>query len=255
VILKILFRDSFLQSYEEMKMKKYIIFGGGNFLSDIFDLIHADHGTVYKIYLNFPETRQEGRMTLKQRISLLDYDVEMYESLNSFEPEYGCNYVIGFVTVQKYRLIEELKRKFGITFCNLLHPNSYLGSNVHVGEGVLVSPGSVIAPNAYLDDFCAINRCVSIGHDTKIGKFTSLGPSVAIGGGTKIGDKCSIGIGAGILDNVQIGAWSVIGAGSVVTKNVQEGVVSYGIPAKVIRKNEDVDFEAYMSKQFHLNGD
>ena len=40
----------------------------------------------------------------------------------------------------------------------------------------------------------------------------------------------------------------------LVTKNAQEEVIAYGIPAKVIKKDEDVDFEAYMSKQFHLNG-
>jgi len=231
-------------------MKKHIIFGGGSFISDVFDLIHANHGAVYKIYLNLPERKQEGKITLEHRISLLNYDVELYKSLDYFEPQNDCNYVVGFITPQKYCLIEELKKKFNISFCSLIHPNSHLGSNVHIGEGVIVSPGTVIAPNAYLDNFCTVNRGVSIGHDAKIGKYTRIGPSVSIAGGTKIGDKCSIGIGACILDNVQIGDFTVIGAGSIVTRNVQAEVVAYGIPAKVVRKNEDADFEVYMEKRF-----
>ena len=167
----------------------------------------------------------------------------------SFKPEDGCRYVIGCITVQKYRLVEQLKKDFGISFSHLVHPKAHLGTNVHIGEGVLISPGAVIAPNACLDDFCTINRGVSIGHDAQIGKYTRIGPSVALAGGTRIGDKCNIGIGACVLDHVKIGDWSVIGAGAVVTKNLPEEVIAYGVPAKVIRKNANVDFDTYMSKK------
>jgi sugar O-acyltransferase (sialic acid O-acetyltransferase NeuD family) len=235
-------------------MKKYVIFGGGAFLSDVFDLIHSVNGTVYKIYLNLPETDRKGEIGLKQRVSYLNYDVGIHESLATFEPEDGCHYVVGCITVQKYRLVEELKREFGIYFSSLVHPKAHIGSNTHIGEGVLISPGTVIAPNACLDDFCAINRGVSIGHDAQIGKYTRIGPSVALAGGAQIGDKCNIGIGAIVLDFVNIGKWSVIGAGSVVTRSLPKEIIAYGVPAKVIRKNENANFDIYMDQKHNPKG-
>ena len=68
----------------EKKRPKYIIFGGGSFLSDVFDLIHAVNGTVYKIFLNMPEADRSGDIGSKQRVSWLSYDVNIYESLQEF---------------------------------------------------------------------------------------------------------------------------------------------------------------------------
>ncbi len=70
-------------------MKKFVIFGVSAFLSDIFDLIHASGGKVHKIYLNMPEVKKERQLGAKERVSLLGYHVDIYDSLASFEPEGG----------------------------------------------------------------------------------------------------------------------------------------------------------------------
>ena len=86
-------------------MKKYIIFGAGSFLSDLFDLIHSNNGRVAKIYQNVPETRQERVLTLKERVGLLGYDVEVHTTLDSFvQPTEEVGYALGCLTVQKYKL-------------------------------------------------------------------------------------------------------------------------------------------------------
>jgi len=225
---------------DNRERKRYIIFGSGSFLSDIFDLIHANSGMVAKIYQNVQEVQHSRVISLRQRVAYLGYDVEVYDSLDHFRPdESNYEYVIGCTTVLKYLLIDELKGKYKITFCRLIHPEAYLGSNVHVGEGVIINARAIIAPNVYLDDFSFINRAVSIGHDARVGKFTRIGPSATLAGSTKIGDKCSIGISATILDRVHIGDWVVIGAGAVVTKDIQDGVIAYGVPAKVVRENDE----------------
>jgi len=217
-------------------------------LSDLFDLIHSTNGRVAKIYQNVTETRYERVLTLKERIDLLGYDVEVYPSLDSFvQPAEEVGYVLGCLTVQKYKLIEELKKRFAIRFDSLVHPSVLLGSNVHIGEGVLVNTGAVIAPNVYLDDFCSINRSVSIGHDTQIGKYSQISPCVSLAGSCKIGNHSFIGIGASVLDRLNIGDWAVIGAGSVVTRDIAEAVIAYGAPAKKIRENENRDFAKYQA--------
>lgn len=217
--------------------RRFLIFGASTFLSDIFDLIHINDGRVYKIFQNVKEIRNERVLSIEERIALLGYPVELFDSLERFRPEDDCKYTLGFTAVQKDVLINTLKFQHKIVMSKLIHPGVSIGSHVHIGEGVFVNSQVVIAPNAVLDDYCVINRAVSIGHDAKIGKFTRIGPSVAIAGSTKIGEKCSIGIGACVLDRVHIGDCSVVGAGSVVTKDLPGGVVAYGIPAKVVRTN------------------
>jgi sugar O-acyltransferase (sialic acid O-acetyltransferase NeuD family) len=229
-------------------MKKYIIFGVSEYLSDIFDIIHSNNGKVYKIYQNMAEVRRERSAGLRERLAVLGYDVTVYDSLDAFELEGGCLHAVGTSSIQKYRLIEELKRRYSLTICTLIHPTVHLGSNVHIGEGVTIDARSVVAANAYLDDFCCINKCCSVGHDAKIGKYSVLSPGVFVAGSSHIGEKCTIGMQATILERLIIDDWALIGAMSLVNRDIPRGVVAYGVPAKIIRGNDEMDFETYKAK-------
>jgi sugar O-acyltransferase (sialic acid O-acetyltransferase NeuD family) len=231
-------------------MKSYIIFGVSAFISDIFDIIHTNGGKVYKIYLNMPEVVRSRAIGLKERISLLGYEIKVYDSLDPFKPEKDCCYALGTTSPHKYRLIEELKSKFSLSFSTLIHPKVHFGSNVRIGEGVTVNVQTTVGPNVFLSRFCALNRCTSIGHETRIGPYSLIGPGVAIAGSVTIGEKCTLGIGATVIDRLRIGDWAVVGAGSLVTKDIPEGTVVYGVPAKAIRKNEEQDFTSYQANRF-----
>jgi sugar O-acyltransferase (sialic acid O-acetyltransferase NeuD family) len=231
-------------------MKKYVIIGADSMLNDIFDIIHDQGHKVSAIFQNMKEPPVKKGPTIKERIALLGYPVEVFENLDSFSPKPGYCYVQGLTSVQKYKMIEELKAKFEIRFESLIHPEVYIGSNVKIGEGVFINAKATIAPNAHLDDFCSINRSVVVGHDAYVGKYTRLGPSVSLAGSTSIGNFCSIGISSTILDYVDIGEWSVIGAGAVVTKDIPEGKVAFGIPARVIKDNETRDFSKYVKMRW-----
>ena len=229
-------------------MQKYIIIGVDNLLNDYFDAIHEMGGKVAAIYQNMLPPPIRRGPTIRERIEMQSYDIELYDNLDSFDPTPGYKYIQGLNTVQKYRMIEKLKQDFDLTFDTIVHPRAYVGSNVNIGEGVFVNAMSIIGPNARLDDFCSVNRGAMLGHDVDIGKFSRIGPSVSLAGATVIGPKCSIGMGACILDYVTVGAWSAIGAGSVVTKDVPEGVVSFGAPARIVRENENRSFKKYLRK-------
>ena len=235
---KILFRND--MSCFGKKMEKYIVFGVGGFLSDIFDIIHANNGKVVKIFQNVPEVVSDGDISLKQRLSFLDYSIKVYDSLEEFKPEDGCHYVLGCVSIKKYQLVESLKNRHGIKFSQLIHPDAHIGSNVYLGEGVMISPGVIIGPNSNLGDFCSINRLASIGHDVRIGKYCKIRSCATIGGLCRIGEKTQINMSASILDKIHIGNFAVIGACAFVNKDIPDGVVAHGVPAKIIRKNEDV---------------
>lgn len=80
----------------------------------------------------------------------------------------------------------------------------------------------------------------------KIGENVIIAQQVTIGGKSKIydvpviGNDVFIGAGAKILGNITIGSNVIIGANSVVVKSVSDNCVVAGIPAKVIKKNIDI---------------
>ncbi len=233
-------------------MKKYIIFGVSGFLSDIFDIIHSNNARVAKIFLNMPEVQRARIVGYRQRVARLGYDIEVHETLAAFKPQKGFSYALGTPSPHKNKLIEELKNKFSLQFDALIHPTVFFGSNVHVGEGVIMNANATVGPHAFLDDFCIVNRCVSIGHDAKIGKHVLLGPGASIEGSVTIEDCVTVGMRATVIDQLQIGNWSVVGAGSLVTKDIPPYVVAYGVPAKVVRENDEKDFQKYKENRSNL---
>lgn len=230
-------------------MKRFIIFGVSDLLSDIFDLVHADGARVYKLYMNMKERRHDRVIGVRERIAGLGYEVELFDSLDAFRPEEDCAYAIGAVSPHKVALVEKLKTEHDLRFETLVHPSCVLGSHVRVGEGVVINARVTVAPNAFLDDFCVINRNASIGHDTKIGKHALIGPGSNLGGSGQVGDHSTIGMQACVFDKVHIGPWAVVGGGSVVTRDIEPRTVAYGSPAKAVRQNDEVDLETYMSRR------
>lgn len=68
--------------------------------------------------------------------------------------------------------------------------------------------------------------------------------------GIEIEDDVWIGAGAIITDNVHIGRGTVIAAGAVVTSDLPANVVAAGIPARIIRKIEQIDPEPSLKVYF-----
>jgi sugar O-acyltransferase (sialic acid O-acetyltransferase NeuD family) len=216
-------------------MDQWILFGFGNYISDIFDIIHANKGKIKAVIRNFDPTDAQYDM-IKRRISFLPYEVPVI-SFDNYAKSSGERYFYGFHT-GRCPVVRELEAGLNIKFSNLIHPLVYLGSNVHTGRGVCIGPQTAIAPNVSIGNFTSINRASSIGHDTVLGACTTINPGVSIAGMVTIGDRTTVGIGAVVIDGIHIGENSIVGAGAVVVKDVPDDVVVVGVPAKVLRKNE-----------------
>ncbi len=212
-----------------------MIFGYGNYLSDIADIIHASNERIGSIVSNIEPTKEQ-LSDLKRRISFFGYDVPIVD-IKDFNPCADEKYFYGFFG-NRDRVLPSIKKSYGITFSSLVHPTAYLGSNVQYGEGSIICPCAVIGPNSKIGDFTRINRASTIGHDTEIGDYSDIAPGVAIAGMVKIGRKTMIGIGATVIDGITIGSNSIVGAGAVAVRDVPDNVVAMGVPAKVVRSNE-----------------
>jgi acetyltransferase-like isoleucine patch superfamily enzyme len=93
------------------------------------------------------------------------------------------------------------------------------GNGVHIGDDTVFAPGVKI---------------VSANHDPAAGMSWAASPPV------KIGCRCWIGANAVILPGVEIGDDSIVAAGAVVTSSFPSGSIVGGVPARLIRSNNDL---------------
>lgn len=113
-------------------------------------------------------------------------------------------------------------------YCFLVHhkDNLELGENTDIGAFTYINAryGVVIEKNVQIGSHCSIYTISTI--DDKIGEVI-------------IKENARIGTHSTIMPGVIIGKNSMIGAYSFVNKNIPDNVVAYGIPVKIIRKNEE----------------
>ena len=142
----------------------------------------------------------------------------------------------------RYKM-EEKFTNIGGKLMTVISPYAHIGlyENV-IEEGVNILTGVVIENNVRISKGSLINLNSTITHDTYIGKFSEISPGVHISGGCKIGDYCMLGTGAVLLPKVKLGDNVKVGAGAVVTKNVESNTVVAGIPARFIKKAENLKF-------------
>ena len=140
----------------------------------------------------------------------------------------------------KKKMVQIAAQK-GWEFASLIHPAVALAADVKVGSGVLVNKGCLLTTNIIIGDHVSINPGCGIGHDVSIGDFTTLMWRVNISGAVQIGEGCLVGTGATILQEKEIGNRCIVGAGAVVTRDFLEGCTVTGIPAAVVRAEDNED--------------
>lgn len=108
----------------------------------------------------------------------------------------------------------------------------YIPASCTLGKGTKFGYGGsavVIHARAVVGKNCLISPCVTIGGRSRIYDVPIIGDNVFIGGGAKI------------LGNVKIGNNVVIGANAVVINDIPDNCIVAGIPAKIIKRNIQVE--------------
>lgn len=101
------------------------------------------------------------------------------------------------------------------------------------GKGVkVVHPGFL-----RVDDWISIGENCTILPNVLFGKKNSMLPNNKVK--IEVGNNCYVSTGAVILGPITIGDNVIIGANAVVNKDVPDNVVVAGVPAKIIKTNEN----------------
>lgn len=108
--------------------------------------------------------------------------------------------------------------------------NSSVPASCKIGKGTKFGYGGIGV---------VIHARAEIGENCIIGQNTTIGGRSGLYEVPKIGNKVEICAGARVLGPIKIGDNAIIGANAVVIKDVPKNAVVAGVPAKIIKYNNN----------------
>lgn len=136
--------------------------------------------------------------------------------------------------ITRKKIVQRLDCRFG----KAIHPRASISPTVLVGDGSVVMDGVVINADSKIGRHVILNTSCSIDHDSFLEDFVHISPGATLCGGVRVGEGTQVGAGTTVIQNITIGKWVTIGAGSVVIENLPDFAVAVGVPARVIKFNE-----------------
>ena len=216
-------------------MKNIVIVGAGGFGREVRLMINQINRNDKKYnFLGFyDDAFQKGQLIDSFKI------LGGVEDLISIKNEISVIIAIGEPRTKKKVVYLLLKNKL-LSFPNIIHPNIILDKeSLSLGIGNIICAGSILTINIKLKDFIIVNLMCSIGHDTIIDSYSSLMPGVNISGEVYVYECVYVGTGAKLINQLEIGSYTIIGAGAVVTKSLPVNCTAVGVPAKIIKFNNN----------------
>ncbi|MEG1496890.1 MAG: UDP-3-O-(3-hydroxymyristoyl)glucosamine N-acyltransferase [Clostridiales bacterium] len=143
----------------------------------------------------------------------------------------GSGVIIGTDGFGYYRTVHDEVRHVPHIGGVVIGERADIGANTCVDRGTIGD--TVIGNDSKIDNLCHIAHNVVIGEKSYVIALSMLGGSCQCGKNSYIA-PCS-----GVMNQLSIGENSLVGMGAVVVKNVPANKVVAGVPAKIIRDNEE----------------
>lgn len=209
---------------------RLVIFGASNLLGTILDCAIAAGLTPSHVVLNMPEVSRPRTKSIADLLARIPNPPRVIP-LDQFSAGEGECYFLGTTAPDRQKLVKEIRSRFGITCCTLVHPSAHVSPFASLARGVFVGAGSVVGPGVELREHAYVGQKVSVGHDAVIDPYARLQHGCNVGGFVRVGWAATIGSGATLMHELVIGDGASVAAGAVVIKDVPERVLVAGVPA------------------------
>jgi sugar O-acyltransferase (sialic acid O-acetyltransferase NeuD family) len=147
----------------------------------------------------------------------------------------------------RYQLAQQLI-EWGGVLTSVVSGHAIIGHfDNEIGPGTTIMDQVVIETGNRIGQGCLLHKGAFISHEVSIGNFCEISPAVNLLGKVSLGNGCSIGTGATILPGIALGNNVVVGAGAVVSKPVDSHSLVVGVPAKLLRPLEPLDYKTLSS--------
>lgn len=145
------------------------------------------------------------------------------------------------VCYKRYKEDEYKKRHKGIHSSVIIGMDTLIygrPEQISIGKGTYIQRNCSIVGDVSIGENCAIASNVHIRAETH-GEGCGATHKI-IGKPIRIGNNVWIGVNAFIREGITIGDSAIIGANAVVTHDVERGSVVGGVPARLLRWNNDL---------------
>lgn len=129
-----------------------------------------------------------------------------------------------------------------------IEPGAIIRDQVEIQDGAVIMMGAVLNIGAVVGKGTMIDMGAVLGGRATVGDHCHVGAGAVLAGVVEpasatpviIEDDVLIGANAVVLEGVRVGKGSVVAAGAVVVSDVPAGTVVAGVPAKVIKRKDEV---------------
>lgn len=214
-----------------------LIVGAKGFAKEVLEVVHQLNQLENLVF--YDDVNEDVPEKLFGQFSVLKTIQEASDYFKTVDNQFTIG--IGNPVLRK-----QLYDKFliiGGEFTSVISPSAIIGNyDVQIGIGSNVLSGAIFSNSSNIGKGCIIYYNSIITHDCKIGDFVEISPSVTLLGRCKIGSYTQIGANATILPDINIGKNVIIGAGSVVTKDMPDNCMVFGVPAKIIKELNPLEY-------------
>lgn len=152
-------------------------------------------------------------------------------------------------------VLENDRRNSAIPLIDMTNINARIEPGAFIREHAVIKDKSVVMMGAIINIGAVVGEGTMIDMGAVLGGRATTGKNVHVGAGAVLAgviepananpvvveDNVLIGANAVILEGVRIGQGSVVAAGAIVTEDVPAGSVVAGVPAKIIKKTNQVE--------------
>lgn len=162
------------------------------------------------------------------------FDIPVFRTENKTVVNNTCIIAIGDNSTRK-----KIANRLQVKFESKTHSRSIISRYSKIGSGTVVFAGAILNSNSIIGKHCIINTAAVVEHDCVLDDFVHISPNASLAGNVTVGEGSHIGIGATIIQGIKIGKWVTVGAGAVVINDIADYAVVAGIPARVIKSNNN----------------
>jgi len=207
-----------------------VIVGAGGFGRETLDVVRAidPFGSRWQFVGFVADSKPEAGLLERIDASFLGDDEAFLKD------PIATHYVVAIGDPTLRRRVAERYDAANLLPVSLIHPSAWIGSDVEVGEGVVVCAHTSITTNIRIGRHVHIDRLATVGHDSVIEDYVTLHPSSIISGGVHVSSGSRVGSNACVLPGVFVSQNVILGAGAVLTKDADPGVTYVGVPARPV---------------------
>lgn len=130
-----------------------------------------------------------------------------------------------------------------------IEPGAVIRDKVSIGDNAVIMMGAIINIGAEVGAGTMIDMGAILGGRATVGTNCHIGAGAVLAGVIEppsanpvvVEDDVLIGANAVVLEGVRVGRGAVVAAGAIVIDDVEPGTVVAGVPARVIKRIDEVD--------------